>query len=193
MSLKVGSKVFYPTHGAGWIRERKEIEFDGEKKEYYVFELINSQLEISTPVGNLEELGIRPVLKSTEIKDKVKVLKKKPRHDPKNKDFNELVSIFDELHEQADIEAKIRIIQHCNFVKKKREEDGRLIPVTIEKELDKAIMNIVGELAVSANIKLSTAAKQFMEVTGVEDIDIDDIKEIEALREKREKEEKERN
>ena len=175
MSLKVGSKVFYPTHGAGWIRKRKEIEFDGEKKEYYQFELINSQLEISTPVGNLEELGIRPVLKSTEIKNKIKVLKKNPIKDPKNKDFNELVSIFDELHEHADVESKITIIQHCNFVKKKREEDGRLIPVTIEKELDKAIMDIVGELAVSANIKLLTAAKQFIEVTGVDDIDLEDL------------------
>jgi RNA polymerase-interacting CarD/CdnL/TRCF family regulator len=184
MSLKVGSKVFYPTHGAGWIKERTEIEFDGEKKEYYKFELINSPLEISTPVGNLEELGIRPVLKSTEIKDKIKVLKKTPTKDPKNKDFNDLVSIFDALHEQADIEAKIEIIQYCNFVKRKREKDGRLIPVTIEKELDKAIMDIVGEIAVSANIKLSTAAKQFMEVTGVDDVDLQDIKEMEELQNK---------
>jgi RNA polymerase-interacting CarD/CdnL/TRCF family regulator len=181
MSLKVGSKVFYPTHGAGWIREKKEIEFNGEKKEYYQFELINSPLEISTPVGNLEELGIRPVLKSTEIKNKIKVLKKEPTKNPKNKDFNDLVSTFDDLHEQADIEAKIEIIQYCNYVKEKREEDGRLIPVTIEKEFDKAIMDIVGEIAVSANIKLSTAAKQFMEVTGVDDIDIKDIEEMEDL------------
>jgi CarD family transcriptional regulator len=192
MSLKVGSKVFYPTHGAGWIREKKEIEFDGKKEEYYQFELINSPLEISTPVDNLEELGIRPVLKSTTIKDKIKILKEDPRKDPKNKDFNDLVSIFDELHEQADIEAKIQIIQHCNFVKKKREEDGRLIPVTIEKELDKAIMDIVGEIAVSANIKLSTAAKQFVEVTGVEDVDIEDIKEMEELKELRKEEKKNR-
>ena len=175
MSLKVGSKVFYPTHGAGWIREKKEIEFDGEKKEYYQFELINSPLEISTPVGNLEELGIRPVLKSTEIKERIKVLKRNPRKDPKNKDFNDLVSTFDELHEQANIEAKIEMIQYCNFVKKKRAEDGRLIPVTIEKELDKAIMDIVGEMAVSANIKLETAAKQFMDVTGLEGIDLEDL------------------
>lgn len=180
MSLKVGSKVFYPTHGAGWIRERKEIEFDGEKKEYYQFELINSPLEISTPVGNLEQLGIRPVLKSTVIKKKIEILKKKPAADPKNKDFNELVVLFDELHEHADIESKITIIQYCNFVKKKREADGRLIPVTIEKEFDKAIMDIVGELAVSANIKLSTAARQFIEVTGIDDIDLKEIEELES-------------
>jgi CarD family transcriptional regulator len=192
MSLKVGSKVFYPTHGAGWIKEKKEIEFDGKKKEYFQFDLISSSLEISTPVDNLKELGIRPVLKSTTIKNKIKVLKTNPRKDPKNKDFNDLVSIFDELHKQADIESKIEIIQYCNFVKKRREEDGRLIPVTIEKELDKAVMDIVGEMAVSANIKLSTAAKQFMEVTGIEDIDVKNIKEMEELKELRDEEKKNR-
>lgn len=174
MDLKVGSKVFYPTHGAGWIIGKKKIEFAGENKEYFEFDLINSPLAISTPVENLEELGIRPVLKSTEIKDKVKVLKKDPKKDPKNKDFNDLISIFEELNAKADIESKIEIIQNCNFVKEKREKDGRLIPVTIEKELDKAIVDIVGELAVSANIKMTTAAEQFMDITGIKDIEVED-------------------
>lgn len=174
MSLKVGSKVFYPTHGAGWIKNKKNIEFGGEKKEYFEFELINSPLAISTPVENLEVLGIRPVLKSTEIKDRIKILKKNPKKDPKNRDFNDLISIFEELNSKADIESKIEIIQACNFVKEKREKDGRLIPVTIEKELDKAIVDIIGELAVSANIKMTTAAQQFMDITGIKDIEVED-------------------
>jgi len=173
MSLKVGSKVFYPTHGAGWIRERKNIEFNGEIKEYYQFELINSPLAISTPVNNLEMLGIRPVLKSTEIKNQIKILRKTPKDNPKNKDFNDLVSIFDKLHENADLQSKIKLVQYCNFVKEKREKDGRLIPVTIEKELDKAILDIVGELAVSGSVKLETAGKQFTQVTGITDINIE--------------------
>jgi len=175
MSLKVGSKVFYPTHGAGWIKRKKEIEFNGEKKEYYQFELINSQLGISTPINNLTGLGIRPVLKSTEIKDRIKILKKEPKKNPRNKDFNDLVSIFDKLHEKANIESKIEIIQYCNFVKENREKDGRLIPVTIEKEFNKAIMDISGEIAVSANIKLETAVRQFKEVTGLDDINVEDL------------------
>jgi hypothetical protein len=53
-------------------------------------------------------------------------------------------------------------------------------------------MDIVGEMAVSANIKLSTAAKQFMEVTGIEDIDVKNIKEMEELKELRDEEKKNR-
>jgi len=174
MALKVGSKVFYPTHGAGWIKDKKYIEFNGEEKEYFEFDLINSPLAISTPVENMTMLGIRPVLKSAEIKSKVKILKKTPTKDPKNKDFNELLSIFENLNKNANMDSGIKIIQYCNFVKKKRIEDGRLIPVTIEKELDKAILDIVGELAVSAGIKLTTAATQLMEASGIKDITVVD-------------------
>lgn len=174
MALKVGSKVFYPTHGAGWVKDKKEIEFNGEIKEYFEFELINSPLAISTPIENIDSLGIRPVLKSTEIKEKIKVIKKTPAINPKNKDFNDLITKFDELNEHADIDSSIMVIQYCNFVKKKREEDGRLIPVTIEKALDKAVLDIVGELAVSAGIKPTTAAEQFKKITGMTDIEVED-------------------
>jgi RNA polymerase-interacting CarD/CdnL/TRCF family regulator len=49
MKLKVGSKVFYPSHGAGYIKREKEIEFNGEKKRYFEFELATNPLSISTP------------------------------------------------------------------------------------------------------------------------------------------------
>ena len=40
MDFKVGSKVFYPSHGAGWIKDQKEIEFSGQKKMYMNLSLL---------------------------------------------------------------------------------------------------------------------------------------------------------
>ena len=168
MNLKVGSKVFYPLHGAGWIRNEKEIEFGGEKKKYFEFELITSLLSISTPVENIEKLGIRPVLPAKEIKEKIKVLKKTPTVDPKVKDFNMMLSTFKELEESANIEDTIEILQFCNFVKKHREKEGRLIPISIEKQLESAIKNIVGELAVASGTTLEKATQEFTKITGIE-------------------------
>lgn len=168
MNLKVGSKVFYPLHGAGWIKEEKEIEFAGEEKKYFEFELITSLLSISTPVEKIEVLGIRPVLPTKEIKEKLSVLEKKPAIDPKVKDFNVMLSTFKELEESAKIEDSIKIIQYCNFVKKSREKEGRLIPVSIEKQLESAIRNVVGELAVASGSSLQTASASFKKITGIE-------------------------
>lgn len=167
MNLKVGSKVFYPSHGAGWIRAEKEIEFAGEKKKYFEFELITSLLSISTPVEKIEVLGIRPILPVKEIKEKLSVLSKKPSIDPKVKDFNIMLNTFKELEESAKIEDSIKIIQFCNYVKKSREKEGRLIPVSIEKQLEGAIRNVVGELAVSSGTSLKGASKSFNDITGI--------------------------
>lgn len=168
MKLKVGSKVFYPSHGAGWIRGEKEIEFDGEKKRYFEFELVTSLLSISTPVDNVENLGIRSVLPIAEIKEKIKVLKKTPTLDPKVKDFNIMLNIFKDLESSSSMEDAIKIIQYCNFVKKHREKEGRLIPISIEKQLDTATRNIVGEMAVSSGTSLKTASKNFSDITGID-------------------------
>ena len=168
MNFKVGSKVFYPSHGAGWIRDQKEIEFNGEKKEYFEFEFINNALTVSTPIENLEKLGVRSVLSTKDIKEKVEVLKKKPTKNPKITDFNKLTEMFKNLEENADIDSSLEIIQLCNYVKKQREKDGRLIPVTIENQLTRCMADIIGELAVSSGVKIESAAKTFEKITGLE-------------------------
>ncbi len=168
MNFKIGSKVFYPSHGAGWVKQEKEIEFNGEKKQYFEFEFINSAITISTPIENIDNLSVRAVNSAKDIKEKIAVLKKKPVKDPKTTDFNKLMDLFKNLEKGADIESAIETIQYCNHVKRGREKDGRLIPVTIENELNRAIDDIVGELAVSSGVKLFTAAKSFEKITGIE-------------------------
>ena len=94
MNLKVGSKVFYPSHGAGWVRAEKEIEFNGEIKKYFEFELVTNPLRISAPIENVENLGIRAVLPVEQIKEAIKELKKNPSVKPKVKDFNIMLNLF---------------------------------------------------------------------------------------------------
>lgn len=168
MKFKIGSKVFYPSHGAGWIKAEKEIEFNGEIKKYFEFEFINAQLTISTPIENVENLSVRTVFNQKDIKEKILTLKKKPVKDPKTTDFNKLMEIFKKLENQANIESAIETIQYCNHVKRQREKDGRLIPVTIENELGRAVGDIVGELAVSSGVKFVSAARSFEKLTGLE-------------------------
>lgn len=168
MNLKVGSKVFYPSHGAGWIKGEKEIEFGGQKKMYYEFEFVNKSLTISTPIENVNNLNIRNVYPSKDIKEKILSLKKHSVKDPKTKDFNKLMEIFKKLEDSADIDSAIETIQYCNYVKKQREKDGRLIPVTIENELFRAMSDIIGELAVSSGNKLETAVKYFEDTTKID-------------------------
>lgn len=170
MELKVGSKVFYPSHGAGFVKREKEIEFNGVKKRYFEFELATNPLSISTPVDNVENLGIREILSDKKIKEEIKILKKEPVKNPKVKDFNVMLSTFKDLEESSDIKSSVLIIQYCNYVKKTREKEGRLIPTSIEKQQENAVKNIVGEISVSQDISLDEAKKVFQKITGIEAI-----------------------
>lgn len=167
MNLKVKSKVFYPSHGAGWVKREKEIEFNGEKKRYFEFELINSPITISTPIENIDLLGIRSVQTGKEIKEQLKILKKKLTKNPGTKDFNNLMTVLQELEDKATVDGNIEIIQICNHIIQRREKEGRLIPVTVEKQLDQAINNITGELAVSEDTTLDKAKSSFTRITGM--------------------------
>ena len=167
MELKVGSKVFYPSHGAGVVRTEKEIEFNGEKKRYFEFELITNPLSISTPVDNIDMLGIREVMSAKKLLDEIKVLKSTPAKNPKSTDFNIILNLFKELEEKSDVKSTIEIVQYCNFIKKRREKEGRLIPTSIEKQLEEAVRNLVGELAIASDKSLDDANAQFQKVTGI--------------------------
>ncbi len=168
MTLKVGSKIFYPSHGAGWIRREKNIEFNGEEKKYYEIELVTNPLSISTPVERIDNLGIRSVFSKAEILDLISTLKRKPTKKPTSTDFNTMLNTFKDLEENSSIESSIEIIQYCNHIKKTREKEGRLIPISIEKQLESAVKNIVGELAVSSGVTLKTASNTFTKATGIE-------------------------
>ena len=167
MTLSVNSKIFYPSHGAGWVQSEKQIEFGGEKKQYLEFKFINSQLTISTPIEKIDGLNIRSVLKGSEIRKKIDILKRVKIKKPKTVDFNALSNIIRELEEKGEIEAYVEIIQYCNFIKKEREKDGRLTPLTIDKHLKNAMENIAGELAVSKDIEFAKALMEVSSITGI--------------------------
>lgn len=167
MSLGINSKIFYPSHGAGEIVAEKSIEFAGEEKRYFEFEFINKKLTISTPVQNLEKLGIRHVLPFAKIKASISELKTSPYLDPKVPDYNQLLEVINQLDLLGAVDSFVKIIQFANYEKKQREKDGRLIPVSITKNIKNAVSNIVGEMAVTQGVSYEKASEQFEKITDI--------------------------
>lgn len=170
--LSVGSKVFYPTHGAGTIKGKKKIEFQGEKKEYFEFKFIDAQLTVSTPVENIGMLGVRPIMTLKAIRKFIEILKKKPAKKPKQSEYNDLIKHIQELDTHGDVTSYVEIVQLCNAVQKKREKEGRLIPVSIKKHRKTAMDLIIGEIAVAEDKTMQEAAIMFNKYTEL-DIDTD--------------------
>ncbi len=165
MKLKVNSKIFYPGHGPGKIKGTQKIDFAGEVKNYYEFEFINNELTISTPIENIEKLGVRGIRKTEEIKKAIKALKKTPSKKTPTSNYNELMNILRKKDLEGDIHSFVEIIQYCNYVKKEREIDKRLIPTSIVKHIKNSAYYLIGELALAKNVPYEKASEEFFKLS----------------------------
>lgn len=168
MKLKVNSKIFYPGHGPGVIKGTQKIDFAGEVKLYYEFEFINNELTISTPVENVEKLGVRKINKAEDIKKSLKVLKKTPSKKTPTENYNELMNVIKKKELSGEVDAFIEIIQFCNYVKEQRDIDKRLIPTSIVKHIKNCSYYLIGELALAQNISYEKASEEFFKITNID-------------------------
>lgn len=87
---------------------------------------------------------------------------------PKTSDFNQLITMLNDLEGKGDIDSYVQIIQYCNSIKKQRDTEGRLIPVSIDKHIKNSIDNIIAEMAVSAGTSMEKALIKFEKATGMQ-------------------------
>lgn len=68
---KINDKIVYPMHGAGIVKDIKELDlFDEGEKEYYDLDIVSENMSILIPVDNAEEIGVRPIV-SKEVIDEM--------------------------------------------------------------------------------------------------------------------------
>jgi len=71
---KIGDKVVYPMHGAGVIEGIEEKEILGEIQSYYILSLPIKNMRVMLPVNNIEGLGLREVIDSSQVDVVMKML-----------------------------------------------------------------------------------------------------------------------
>lgn len=81
---QVGDKVSYPMHGAGTIIRIEQKEVLNETKEYYTIAIPVGEIEIAVPVDQAEELGMRPVMSTSDLEDVIETLQGKKTKMPEN-------------------------------------------------------------------------------------------------------------
>lgn len=59
--FQIGDNVVYPMHGAGIIKSIEEKEVSGEKRQYYVINMLVNNMQVMIPKSNILSSNIRPV------------------------------------------------------------------------------------------------------------------------------------
>jgi len=66
MEFRLGEKVVYPNHGVGVIEQISYGYLNGRSERYYMLRIISSGLKVMVPHSNIDNVGLRPVIRSTE-------------------------------------------------------------------------------------------------------------------------------
>jgi CarD family transcriptional regulator len=66
MDFKLGEKVVYPNHGVGLIEQISYGYVDGKSERFYMLRILSSGLKVMVPQANIENVGLRPIIRSTQ-------------------------------------------------------------------------------------------------------------------------------
>jgi CarD family transcriptional regulator len=66
MDFKLGEKVVYPNHGVGLIEQISFGYVNGRSERFYMLRIVSSGLKVMVPQTNVENVGLRPVIRSTQ-------------------------------------------------------------------------------------------------------------------------------
>ena len=70
----IGDKVVYPMHGAGVIVDIEKKEILGEIRNYYILKMPIQEMKVMVPVEQAEEIGVRPIYGTEEMKEVLETL-----------------------------------------------------------------------------------------------------------------------
>ena len=77
LEFKVGDNAVYPSHGVGIIKRIEEKKISGEKKRFYVLQVIDNGMTIMVPTDNTAGVGLRAVISDKEVEDIYSILRDK--------------------------------------------------------------------------------------------------------------------
>ncbi len=75
--FKVGDKAVYPARGVAEVVSIEEKEFSGNKKKFYVLRILDTDHKIMVPVDNAKNVGLRPPISETDIREIFSILEEK--------------------------------------------------------------------------------------------------------------------
>ncbi|MEZ4255150.1 MAG: CarD family transcriptional regulator [Polyangiales bacterium] len=75
--FKVGDKAVYPAQGVAEVVSIEEKDIAGNRQKFYVLRLLDTDRKIMVPVNNARNVGLRPPISETEVREIFAILKER--------------------------------------------------------------------------------------------------------------------
>ncbi|MCO5141990.1 MAG: CarD family transcriptional regulator [Oligoflexia bacterium] len=77
LTFKVGDSAVYPSHGVGIIQRIEEKVISGNKKSFYVLQVVENGMTIMVPTDNTAGVGLRALVSKDEVDEVYGILRNK--------------------------------------------------------------------------------------------------------------------
>ena len=143
--FKKREKIVYPRHGAGKVIDKFETQINGEKRKYYKLEFFDSPVDISIPIEDAEELGLRSPTSKYSLRKALRSLGTRVKIIDKL--MRDLDNIYIEKIKSGDIDDAIYVVNLLRSLSAKKEKESKNFSYTASQRLDTALEFIRSEVA----------------------------------------------
>ena len=75
--FKIGDLAVYPSHGVGVIERIESRQISGNSQDFYIMRILENDMIIMIPTKNVENVGLRELIRQKEVPKLYSILKKK--------------------------------------------------------------------------------------------------------------------
>lgn len=157
MEFKVGEVVVYPHHGAAVIEDIEERQMGGEKLEYLVLHINQSDLVVRVPIKNAKNVGVRDVVGKEGLEKVFSVLREEDVEEAGN--WSRRYKANQERLASGDINKVAEVVRDlwCR-------DQGKGLSAGEKRMLGKARHILVGELALAKPVDEKKADTMLEEI-----------------------------
>ena len=157
MEFKVGEVVVYPHHGAAVIEDIEERQMGGEKLEYLVLHINQSDLVVRVPIKNAKNVGVRDVVGKEGLEKVFSVLREEDVEESGN--WSRRYKANQERLASGDINKVAEVVRDLW-----RRDQGKGLSAGEKRMLGKARHILVGELALAKPVDEKKADTMLEEI-----------------------------
>lgn len=164
--FKVGKKAVYPAHGVVQVKAIESKEIYGTKKDYYILEVIDSDVTVMVPIDNAESVGLRHVISKSQITRIYKILKNTSKVEQPNghQSWNKRYREYSDKLKSGDIFEVAHVLKDINLL-----QNSKDLSFGEKRIMDSALSLLVKEISIAKNLKEESVTKEIDKILTTSD------------------------
>jgi CarD family transcriptional regulator len=148
--FKTGELAVYPAHGVGVIESIERREFNGEKQNFYIMRIIDTDMVIMIPTHNAQSVGVRNIINKKDIPRVLDILKDRSI-EIATQTWNKRYREYMDKIKTGSVFEVAAVLRDLYILK-----DEKPLSFGEKKMLDTAMNLLVKELSIARNVKEGT-------------------------------------